>query len=396
MTDAVKAIPSPTKWERARVRAFVPEISVFLLLVVALPLLHSAGLISDFRLNLFGKYLALALLALGMDLIWGYTGILSLGQAVFFGFGAYSIGMHMLLASSGKSVYGEAIPDFMVWNQVKELPAFWVPFRSFAFAVVAVLALPALVAALIGWLTLARRVAGVYFSILTQAIAFAAWLMLNRNEMKLGGTNGLTDFKTLLGFSLGEPATQKGLYVVTALAVSLAFILGRILMRSKTGLVLTAVRDQEARLQFLGYPVSRYKVFIFAVAAMLAGLGGALYAPQVGIVTPNQMGVGPSLEVVICVAFGGRGTLLGPLIGSVAVSAARSYLTQNHEFHLWTSVLTYKAEWWPIVLGGMFIVVVLALPEGIVGLPARIRHALRARRERRDEAALSAAAEAAR
>jgi urea transport system permease protein len=364
------------------VRAFVPEALVTLLLVVALPVLHSAGLVSDFRLSLFGKYLALSLLALGMDLIWGYTGILSLGQAIFFGIGAYSMGMHMLLASSGKSVYGEAIPDFMVWNQVKELPAFWVPFRSFTFALVAAVVLPALVAAVIGWLTLARRVAGVYFSILTQAIAFAAWLMFNRNEMKLGGTNGLTDFKTLLGYSLGEPATQKGLYVLTAVAVSVAFILTRMLVRSKMGLVLTAVRDQEARLQFLGYPVSRYKVFVFALAAVFTGLGGALYAPQVGIITPSQIGVVPSLEIVVCVAFGGRGTLLGALIGSVGVSAARSYLTGAYP------------EWWPIILGGMFIFVVLALPEGIVGLPARLRHAWRAHRERRQQEALAAPAAA--
>jgi urea transport system permease protein len=339
-------------------------------LVVLLPLLHSAGLVSDFRLNLFGKYLALALLALGMDLIWGYTGILSLGQAIFFGFGAYSMGMYMLLESSGKSVYGEAIPDFMVWNRVTELPAFWVPFRSFPFALAAALLLPAAVAAVIGWLTLARRVGGVYFSILTQAIAFAAWLMFNRNEMNLGGTNGLTDFKTLLGHSLGAPATQKVLYVVTALVVSLTFILGRVLARSKMGLVLTAVRDQEARLTFLGYPVSRYKVFVFALAALLSGLSGSLYAPQVGIITPNQMGVLPSLSVVIWVAFGGRGTLLGAIIGAVAVNAAMTVLTAR------------CPEYWPIILGGSFIVVVLALPEGIVGLPARLRRVARTLRER--------------
>jgi urea transport system permease protein len=383
MKNAVKEIPSPAKRERARVRGLLPEVAVVSLLVIVVPLLHTAGVVSDYRLNLFGKYLALSLLALGMDLIWGYTGILSLGQAIFFGLGAYSMGMHMLLASSGKSVYGEAIPDFMVWNQVKELPAFWVPFRSFTFAFLAAVVLPAAVAAFIGWRTLARRVSGVYFSILTQAIAFAAWLMFNRNEMNLGGSNGLTDFKTLLGFSLGEPSTQKGLYVVTALCVSVAFILARMLVRSKMGLVLTAVRDQESRLQFLGYPVSRYKVFIFALAAMLTGLGGALYAPQVGIITPSQIGVLPSLEIVVWVAFGGRGTLLGALIGAIGVNAARSYLTGAYP------------EWWPIILGGLFIVVVLALPEGIVGLPARLRHALRARRERANDAAVSPSAAAA-
>jgi len=349
---------------------FGPELAVALVLVVLLPLLHAAGIVSDYRLNLFGKYLALALLAIAMDLIWGYTGILSLGQAIFFGFGAYSMGMYMLLASSGKSVYGEAIPDFMVWNRVTELPAFWVPFRSFAFALAAALVLPAAVAAVIGWLTLARRVAGVYFSILTQAIAFAAWLMFNRNEMNLGGTNGLTDFKSVLGFSLGQPRTLWGLYVVTAIVVSAVFALSRALVRSKMGLVLTAARDQESRLQFLGYPVSRYKIFIFVLAAMITGLGGALYAPQVGIITPSQIGVVPSLEIVVWVAFGGRGTLLGALIGAIGVNAARSLLT------------TYYPDWWPIILGGLFMFVVLALPEGVVGLPTRLRRGVRALRER--------------
>jgi urea transport system permease protein len=352
-----------------KLRRYRLEIIVATILTVVVPLLHSTGLLSDYRLNLFGKYLALSLLAIGLDLLWGYTGILSLAQAVFFGFGAYALGMSMLLESTGKGVYGEAIPDFMVWNQVKELPAFWVPFRSSTFAIVAALVLPALLAAVIGWLTLARRVGGVYFSILTQAIAFVAWLMFNRNEMKLGGSNGLTDFKSLLGFSLSQSSTLKGLYVVTAVVVSAAFVLSRMLVRSKMGLVLTAIRDQEARLQFLGYPVSRYKVFIFVVAAILAGLSGALYAPQVGIITANQIGVLPSLNVVIWVAFGGRGTLIGALIGAVVVNAAMSVLTAQYP------------EWWPIILGGMFVVVVLALPEGIVGLPARIRRGLRAFRE---------------
>ena len=346
-------------------RGLVPEVALTVLLVLIVPLLHSAGVVSDYRLNLFGKYLALALLALGMDLIWGYTGILSLGQAVFFGLGAYSLGMYMLLESSGQSVYGEAIPDFMVWNQVTELPAFWKPFRSFPFALVAAVVLPAAAAAIVGWLTLARRVAGVYFSILTQAIAFAAWLMFNRNEMRLGGTNGLTDFKTLLGHSLSDPGTMKALYLITAAVVCTAFIATRILMRSKMGLVLTAIRDQETRLQFLGYPVSRYKVFVFALAAALTGLGGALYAPQVGIITPSQLGVLPSLEIVVWVAFGGRGTLLGALIGAIGINAARSLLT------------TYYPDWWPILLGSLFMVVVLALPEGVVGLPARLRRGAR-------------------
>jgi urea transport system permease protein len=267
--------------------ALLPTVVLALLLVVGLPVLNASGIVSDYALNLFGKYLALAVLALGMNLIWGYTGILSLGQAIFFGLGAYAMGMYLMLESSGKGVYGEAIPDFMVWNQVTELPLYWVPFKSFPFALFASVMVPAVAAAIVGFLTFRRRVGGTYFAILTQAMAFATWLMFNRNEMNLGGTNGLTDFKTILGLSLSEPSVQRGLYLVTALLLVCSFFVCRWLVGSKMGLVLTAIRDQEQRLRFLGYPVAQYKIFIFAVAGALAGLGGALYVPQVGIITPN-------------------------------------------------------------------------------------------------------------
>ncbi|HWT78947.1 MAG TPA: urea ABC transporter permease subunit UrtC, partial [Candidatus Methylomirabilis sp.] len=279
--------------------------------VVVLPMANVLGILSDYYLNLFGKYLCLAILALGMDLIWGYTGILSLGQAIFFGIGAYSIGMHMLLEVSGKGVYGEPVPDFMIWNQVYQLPLFWKPYTSFLFALGSSVLLPAALATLIGFLTFRRRLRGTYFAILTQAIAFIVWLMLNRNEMKLGGTNGLTDFKALLGFSLNDPRMLRILYVLTALALVACLLLSQWLVRGKTGLIIQAIRDNERRLQFLGYNVASYKVFVFAVSAALAGLAGLLYAPQVGIITPSQVGVLPSLEIVIWVAFGGRGTLWG-------------------------------------------------------------------------------------
>jgi urea transport system permease protein len=201
----------------------------------------------------------------------------------------------------------------------------------------------------------------VYFSILTQAIAFAAWLMFNRNEMKLGGTNGLTDFKSVLGFSLGDPRTQRWLYVITALVVVLLLVLSRWLVASKMGLVLTAVRDQEQRLEFLGYPLPSYKIFVFALAAAISGLAGALYVPQVGIITPSQVGVLPSLEIVVWVAVGGRGTLLGPLLGAVGTNAARSILTARYP------------EWWPIILGSLFIAMVLLFEGGLMGLPGQIR-----------------------
>jgi urea transport system permease protein len=350
-----------TAWKSA----LLPGAMLGLVLLIGLPLLNTLGLLSDYYLNLFGKYLALAILAMGLDLIWGYTGILSLGQAIFFGLGAYSMGMFLMLESSGQGVYGEPIPDFMVWNRVTELPLFWKPYQFLPFALVAALVVPAIAAAIIGLLTFRRRVGGTYFAILTQAMAFATWLMFNRNELNLGGTNGLTDFKTILGFSLSDPATLRGLYIITALGVVGSFVCCRWLVGSKMGLVLTAIRDQEQRLRFLGYPVAHYKIFIFAVAAALAGLAGALYVPQVGIITPNQIGVLPSLEIVVWVAAGGRGTLIGALIGAVGINAARSVLTARFP------------EWWPIILGSLFVAVVLLFPDGVIGIPRQCRRGLR-------------------
>jgi urea transport system permease protein len=354
----------------ARRSALVPGTILGVLLLIVLPLANAVGFLSDYYLNLFGKYLALAILALGMDLIWGYTGILSLGQAIFFGLGAYAMGMHLMLQSSGLGVYGERIPDFMVWNRVTELPLFWKPFQSFPFALVAALVVPALAAVVIVLLTFRRRVGGTYFAILTQAIAFATWLMFNRNELNLGGTNGLTDFKSLLGFSLSNPITLRILYCITALALLGCFLSCRWLTTSKMGLVLTAIRDQEQRLRFLGYPVAHYKIFIFAVAAALAGLAGALYVPQVGIITPSQIGVLPSLEIVVWVAAGGRGTLVGALLGAVGINAARSVLTARFP------------EWWPIILGGLFVGVVVVFPDGVIGLPRQCQQGLRRLRAR--------------
>jgi urea transport system permease protein len=345
--------------------ALLPSMALALLLVIVVPACNRYGMLSDYTLNLFGKYLALAVLALGMNLIWGYTGILSLGQAIFFGLGAYAMGMYMMLESSGQGVYGETIPDFMVWNRVTELPLYWVPFKSFPFAVVASILVPAVAAAFVGFLTFRRRVGGTYFAILTQAMAFATWLMFNRNELNLGGTNGLTDFKTIVGFSLGEPVVLRYLYLTTALLLVLSFFLCRWLTASKMGLVLTAIRDQEPGLRFLGYPVAQYKIFIFSLAAALAGLAGALYVPQVGIITPNQIGVLPSLEIVVWVATGGRNSLIGGIIGAVGINAARSFLTAHFP------------EWWPIILGALFVTVVLLLPNGVVGFPRQCMAAMR-------------------
>jgi urea transport system permease protein len=338
-----------------------------LLLLVILPLLNALPAegawwrVSDFSLNLFGKFLAYAILALGIDLIWGYAGILSLGHGVFFGLGAYCMGMHLSLAIGTQGVYQSALPDFMVWNQVKELPAFWRPFYHLWWMLPAVILVPCLFALLFGVLAFRSRITGVYFSIITQALALSVWLLFNRNETNLGGTNGLTGFKTLLGFRLSDSATQRVLYMVTVCCLAGAYLLCRWMTRSRLGKVLVAIRDSEQRVLFTGYSPADYKLFVFVVSAGLAGLAGALYVPQVGIITPAQIGVLPSLEMVVWVAAGGRGSLVGAILGAVGVNGVRSVLT------------TQYPDLWPFFLGGLFIGVVLLLPEGCIGFVQRVR-----------------------
>ncbi len=312
--------------------------------------------VSDFTLNLLGKFFAFAILALGIDLIWGYTGVLSLGHGVFFGLGAYAMGMHLMLGIGTEGVYGNALPDFMVWNQVEELPWFWKPFYSLPFSLAAVVLVPMTAAAIFGYFVFRSRIRGVYFSIITQALALVAWLVFNRNETNLGGTNGLTDFKHIQGFSLNDPSTQLVMYMATILFLGLAYALCRWITQSRAGRVLIAIRDCEQRVFFSGYSPANYKLFVFVISAGLAGLAGALYVPQVGIITPNQIGVLPSIEMVIWVAVGGRGTLSGAIIGAAGVNFMRSTLT-NH-----------FPELWPFFLGSLFIAVVMFFPKGIVGL----------------------------
>ncbi|MGC4099347.1 MAG: urea ABC transporter permease subunit UrtC [Nitrospira sp.] len=332
---------------------------IFLVLVPllnVLPAEDSWWHVSDFRLNQFGKFLAFAILALGLDLIWGYCGVLSLGQGVFFGFGAYCMGMYLSLQIGTESVYGSELPDFMVWTQVKELPLFWYPFKSFVGGFLGAMLVPMLFATIFGFLAFRSRIKGVYFAIITQALAFAAWLVFNRNETRLGGTNGLTDFKQGLGFRLSDPSTQRGLYILTVLTLAAAYLLCRWIVASRAGNVLIAIRDSESRVTFSGYTPWVYKLFVFVVAAGLAGVAGMLYVPQVGIITPAQIGVLPSLEVVIWVAVGGRGTLVGAILGAVAVNYGRSVLTN------------YFPEAWPFILGGLFVIVVTLFPDGLVGM----------------------------
>ncbi len=335
------------------------------LLVVVLPALNALPQdapfrVSNFTLNLFGKYLTYAILALGIDLIWGYTGVLSLGHGVFFGLGAYAMGMHLMLEIGAEGVYQNALPDFMVWNRVTELPLFWRPFNSALFTLIAVVVVPGVVAAIFGFLTFRSRIRGVYFSIITQALALCAWLTFNRNTMNLGGTNGLSGFKTMFGFPLNEASTQRGLYVATALCVCGAYVLCRWIVRSPAGRVLVAIRDSETRVLFCGYSPAAFKLFVFTVSAALAGVAGALYVGQVGIITPARIGVLPSIEMIIWVAVGGRGTLIGPVVGAFGVNWLQSLLT------------THYPDLWILVLGGMFVAVVLFVPDGIVGTAQKL------------------------
>ena len=345
------------------------------LLLVFVPLLNllpqdSLFYISDFTLNLFGKYFAFAILALGIDLIWGYTGVLSLGHGVFFGLGAYAIGMHLMLEIGAEGVYGSSLPDFMVWNQVKELPWFWKPFSNFGFSLIAVALVPMVFAALFGFFVFRSRIRGVYFAIITQALALVAWLVFNRNETNLGGTNGLTDFKIILGYSLNDPSTQRAMYMLTVFFLGVAFLLCRWITQSRAGRVLIAIRDCEQRVRFTGYSSANYKLFVFVISAGLAGIAGALYVPQVGIITPNQIGVLPSIEMAIWVAVGGRGTLIGAIVGAVGVNWIRSILT-NH-----------FPELWPFFLGGLFVAVVMFFPKGVVGIFSQVQSLLPRRKSK--------------
>ena len=312
--------------------------------------------ISDFTLNLFGKFLSYAILALGIDLIWGFTGILSLGHGVFFGLGGYCMGMYLTLAIGSSGVYQSKLPDFMVWNRVKELPFFWEPFHSFPLTLLCAILVPAIFASLFGFLAFRTRVKGVYFAIITQALALSAWLVFNRNEINLGGTNGLTNFKKILGFSLQDIGTQRFLYIATAVTLCLSYLICRYIVRSRAGKILLAIRDSENRVLYSGYTPSNYKVFVFAISAVLAGIAGALYVPQVGIITPGKIGVLPSIEMVIWVAVGGRGTLSGAILGAVSVNWMRSFLTSNYP------------DYWLYFLGGMFVLVVQFIPDGLIGL----------------------------
>ncbi|AZO14493.1 urea ABC transporter permease subunit UrtC [Mesorhizobium sp. M2A.F.Ca.ET.043.05.1.1] len=340
-------------------------ITVVALLAAAIivPLLNlavspqSAFYIPPYIVALVGKYLCYALLALALDLVWGYCGILSLGHGAFFALGGYAMGMYLMRQIGSRGVYGNPIlPDFMVFLNYKELPWFWYGFDHFWFAALMVLAVPGLLAFVFGWFAFRSRVTGVYLSIITQAMTYALLLAFFRNDMGFGGNNGLTDFKDILGFSVQADATRSALFAASAVTLALAVFVTAAIVRSKYGKLLMAVRDAESRTRFLGWRAENVKLFAFTVSAIMAGIAGALYVPQVGIINPGEFDPANSIEVVIWTAVGGRGTIVGPIIGALLVNAGKSWFT---------GVLP---EFWLFALGGLFVAVTLLLPKGIVGM----------------------------
>ncbi len=314
--------------------------------------------VPTYMVSLLGKYLCFAILALALDLIWGYCGILSLGHGAFFALGGYAMGMYLMRQIGDRGVYGNAdLPDFMVFLNWQELPWFWHGFEHFGFALLMVLLVPGILAFVFGWLAFRSRVSGVYLSIITQALTYALMLAFFRNDMGFGGNNGLTDFKEIVGFDLQATSTRIVLFVLSVLALILAYCAARYISASKLGRVLVSVRDAESRTRFLGYRVEHYKLMVFVVSALLAGIAGALYVPQVGIINPSEFNPLNSIEIVIWVAIGGRGTLYGAVLGALLVNYGKTYFTSG-----------VFAEYWLFILGALFVVTTIYLPRGIVGL----------------------------
>ena len=348
---------------RALDRGAIAFLTTLAAIAVLVPVLNlalpptSPFYLSSYFVALFGKYVCLALLALSIDLIWGYCGILSLGHGAFFALGGYAMGMYLMRQIGTRGVYAHPVlPDFMVFLNWPELPVYWYGFQHFAYAAFMVVFVPGLLAFVFGWFAFRSRVTGVYLSIITQALTFALMLGFFRNNFGFGGNNGLTDFKDILGFNVQAAPTRAALFVSSMLALMLGFVICRVVVSSKFGKVLVAIRDAEARTRFLGYRVEAYKVFVFTLSACMAGVAGALYVPQVGIINPSEFSPGNSIEAVIWVAVGGRGTLTGAVLGAVLVNYGKTYFTSG-----------VLAPYWLFVLGGLFIAVTLLLPRGIVG-----------------------------
>ena len=316
----------------------------------------SAWHVPTYVVSLVGKYLCFAILALSLDLVWGYCGILSLGHGAFFALGGYAMGMYLMRQIGTRGVYANPdLPDFMVFLNWQELPWYWHGFDMFWFAMLMVVLVPAALAFVFGWFAFRSRVTGVYLSIITQAMTFALLLAFFRNDMGFGGNNGLTDFKDILGFDIQADATRSSLFAASAIMLALAYLACGYIVTSRLGKVLVSIRDAESRTRFCGYRVEHYKLFVWTVSAMLAGIGGALFVPQVGIINPSEFSPANSIEAVVWVALGGRGTLWGAIIGAVGVNAGKSWLTGAFP------------EIWLYALGALFVVVTLLLPKGIAG-----------------------------
>jgi len=340
-------------------------IAVGTVLVILSNVLIPAGSIlhvSNYTVTLLGKYMTYALLAIALDLVWGYCGILSLGHGAFFALGGYAMGMYLMRQIGDRGVYGNAnLPDFMVFLNWKELPWYWYGFDHFWFTALMIVLVPGVLAFAFGWFAFRSRVTGVYLSIITQALTFALMLAFFRNEFGFGGNNGLTDFKDLLGFSLQSGGVKLALFAASAIALMLGYIASRMIVNSKLGKVVTAIRDAEDRVRFVGYQVEGFKLWVFVVSAMLAGIAGALYVPQVGIINPGEFAPLNSIELAIWVAVGGRGTLYGAVAGAFLVNYTK------------TSFTTLLPEVWLYVLGGLFVFVTLFLPKGLAGLLPYLR-----------------------
>ncbi len=345
---------SGTRWNSWVVGVVCLVVGVIIPLLNVLPSERSAVHVSEFLVALAGKLTCYAIVAVAMDLVWGYAGVLSLCHALFFALGGYAMGMYLMRVIGTEGNYRSALPDFMVFLDWKELPWYWHGFDHFGFALAMALLVPGTIAFVFGFFAFRSRIGGVYFSIVTQAVTYAAMLLFFRNATGFGGNNGLTDFKRILGYSLREPSTRAALCAASGLGLGLAFLICRAVVASRAGRVLTAMRDAEAKVRFSGYDPVAYKLFAWTLSAMLCGLAGALYVPQVGIVNPSEMQPSSSVEIAIWVAVGGRGTLAGAILGAFLVNGAKSWLT-----------VAFPTAWL-FVLGAMFVLVVLVVPGGIV------------------------------
>ena len=349
----------------SRAIVFLSVLVLAAALVPVLALMTSPGSpvhVPAYVVALLGKYLCYALLALALDLVWGYCGILSLGHGAFFALGGYAMGMYLMRQIGARGVHANPeLPDFMVFLNMKALPWTWWGFSSFPYAAMMVLLVPGLLAFAFGWFAFRSRVTGVYLSIITQAMTYALLLAFFRNDMGFGGNNGLTDFKDILGFNVQADGTRAALFAISAIALALGFVIARAIVTSKFGKVVIAIRDAESRARFMGYRVENYKLAVFTVSAMMAGVAGALYVPQVGIINPGEFAPQNSIEAVIWVAVGGRGTLVGAALGAVLVNFGKTFFTGA------------LPEYWLFALGFLFVIVTLFLPKGILGLWNQMR-----------------------